>query len=129
MQTFSGPRQSGKSTKIARDVAWCSLFDILPVCVILCNFQMMKFFRTHYLGNEGITSEELKNIHLVVGATTWNNMFTSDIFSKIKTIKPVRIYIDEIQMFDKKFIDELQRRFDDKIYAYGTPAAEDLFRR
>jgi hypothetical protein len=129
MQTFYGPRQSGKSTKIARDVAWCSLFGILPVCVILCNLSMMKAFRTHYLGNEGITSEELKNIHLIVGATTWSNTFTSDIFSNIRIAKPKRIYIDEVQLFDKEFMKKLQHEFDDRIYAYGTPAAEDLFRR
>ena len=79
---------------------------------------MMRCFRTLHLARAGVEHDD--DIHLIVGTTKWKNSFTNDIFSRIRQIKPKRIYIDEFQLLASEFVTKLRKEHDDKIYAYGT---------
>lgn len=120
MKEYIQPRQTGKTTAIATEVNWCAMFDMLPVVVIFPTTLMKRNFDYIHLKPLGITETERKKIHLIVGAREWKNAFTSDIFSQIKCAKPVRIYIDEVQCLHAEFIKELQSKYDNIMYVYGT---------
>ena len=112
MYIHNAARQTGKSTKIADQLSWCYTFDILPVCVIFPNHDMMFRFKNTFLEQiYHLTHEALDEIHLW-SAYQWPKHGLGKIYK--------RIYIDEAQIIGAPVMDELRARFDDKVYAYGT---------
>lgn len=122
MNTILQPRQSGKTRKIASDINWCCLFDLVPVAAVFSTFRMVNRFKADYLVEYKFTGEEWDNIHLFVGARDRASYAANTIYviNRLKYIKPTRIYIDEVQDMFGPFITELCSYFDDKIIAYGT---------
>lgn len=128
MTVYMRPRQSGKSTTIAEQVAWCALFDELPVLVIFPNQQAMTHWVTTHLKAQNLTRYELLFIYFKVAPCTVSGSAanTSNIVTEITRMHPRRIYLDEIGHMDATFIKELQVLHDDIMYAYGTPGSGRL---
>lgn len=124
MQTYVQPRQSGKTTGIIDQINWCLLLDETPICVILPNLTMAAYF-TKNIDQCRLTAEERSKIWILTpehqGWAGQTFYFENTLMRKLQECRPKRIYIDEVFMIEKPLIDILQARYDNIIYAYGTP--------
>jgi hypothetical protein len=114
-------RRTGKTTKIADDVNWCSLFGMTPICCIFPSQLYLRNFEKLYLAKYNLTVKEREVIHMFKGPCTVSEYCANSVyvFAMIRRINPLRIYLDDIEYYDYRFYSEICSLYNDIIYAYG----------